>query len=148
MDIKKIIIKIIGIVLIIVGYTILPIIWLTSSIGWRDLITSGFAYFVTFPLSLIGIVLLLMKKNKLLDIIVVVFGIVTLLAGIMLRITSGYPYQSKPDTWLMGYVGTLLIVLSFPYIIIGFLYLIKHFGEKSKQKELEEKLIEEKEERK
>ena len=124
MDIKKII----GVVLIIVGYTILPIIWLTSTEAYRSLFTTAFAYFVTFPLSSIGTVLLLMKKNKLLDIIVVVFGIAILLAGIVLRIT---PINYPPATrWLMGYVGTLLIVLSFPYIIIGSIYLIKHFGQK------------------
>jgi len=89
----------------------------------------AFAYFVSLPLSSIGIVLLLMKKNTIVDIIVVIFGIVTLLDGIILRITP----RERP----MGYVGTPLIVPSLPYIIIGFLYLIKHIEEKSKREKSE-----------
>ncbi|MFX0142158.1 MAG: hypothetical protein ACFFDN_51445 [Candidatus Hodarchaeota archaeon] len=122
-DLKGIILKIIGMFLIILGYSSLLIIWFNSSDGVPIRSTIFIAVQLTVPLISTGTVLLLLKGNfslrtmLIINILVLIFGFITSFIGIILSIAPSFPY--------FPFWGNLVFWLSIPILVIGFIFLIR-----------------------
>lgn len=125
--------SIIDIVLIILGFALLPIfsfIFIKSS--WGDIFIRFYTFTVSIPLITIGAILILINKNFLVDIIVISFGLSILFIGMILRIASGYPERGI-EGYLMDYWGEIFFIISFSPIIIGIIFLIVHIATKKRR---------------